>query len=329
MFKSYTITMKKNIFQTLLLTISFSFLTPNILAKTSIWRKILHQIHFGIATEPGLVNHSINITNKKMFIRNDDIFILDDGDYYRTQFLYDNYLQQEGFSPMLTDLESKKENEMIIQGQELVFPISLHVHTDIGRRLRLGAKTIFSIHTIKKMNYQFLDKDDVTHKKNYYIKKIPTYNIGFLGKIGFILYNSLQYRWVLDYQGGISFAYRDLKKIHYKSQNNNYFNKYFVHQIGLTIEKRISSCVSLLLQPYYEFPFIGDKSPVEKSDAAIVLDYKKFGLSLGITIQPPLLPRCKKKYCQITKDHQHHRKAFRGLSIFQGKDKYGNFNYTQ
>ncbi len=320
----------KKIFQKLsLIFIVPLYFMPSTMAQPSIWRKLMHEFNFSFGVEPSFIDHTINIINKKMLLQGNDLYIIDHEEYYLTRFLYNSYKKALDFEIDLEkDLESMDQVDMTISGQNVIYPIYLGIHTDIAKRLRIGFRTRLCVHTIKKLSYTFYDILEEEHKKNYLVKKPTTYSLAFLAQLGFIFYNSTQYRFLLEYNGGISLAYTRLKDIHYKQQKNNYYAYNFIHKISMNIEKKISSCVSLSFKPHYEFPFIFENSLVKSNKTAVILSYKKFGIEFGITICPPLLPRCKTKYCHIEKDHIHNKKIFRGISIFKGKDKYGNFNYT-
>jgi hypothetical protein len=210
------------------------------------------------------------------------------------------------------------------EGKGNTIPIIFSGHIDIYKKLRLELGGSICIHYIKTLQPHEKHKD----KLGAYTDPIGRHYVvkAYLMPSFKILENAA-YTLLLNTQVSLNFTYGNIIK-----------DPAAIHAamapipigIGLTLEKHISEYFSMFGRLIYEHSNSIDKFlPNDSSRKIVNLNQQSVFFQVGFTINCPEIPRCPIPHCDIEVKHKHAGKAYRGVSMFTGKNDLGYKLYSK
>ena len=236
--------------------------------------------------------------------------------YVRT-LLYEN-------EQTLSSLANNTNNLSIgFEGKGNTFPITFSGHVDIFKKFRVELGSSVCIHFIKILQPEERYREDLGD----YVDPIGMHYVlkAYLMP-SFKLLENNAYTLLLNTQVSLNFTYGNIIKD--ATAAHNWIAPVPVG-IGLTLEKHISEYFSLFGRLTYEHSNTVDKLLPNNSTKVVSLNQQSIFFQIGFTINCPEIPRCPLPDCNIDVKHKHSNKAYRGVSMFTGKDYLGYRLYNK
>jgi hypothetical protein len=272
-------------------------------------RKFLNQFHLNLAIGYGINFYENSIFGMYMYEQ--------DGNHYLTlPVANDNYIKYlvKGISQPYIRLKTHEPitlkdhpNKFIkFKGQGAVLPLSLSVHIDILRKLRIELGTSLLINNVSILRF---------NKKNEHLGELQDalgryYRIRYFARLGFKLYENQAYTVLFNTQDSYDVGYSSL------GDSIPIYQSFFATiGLGLTLEKHISPYCTTFACCMYEFGNCLNSLVPDRSFG--LLNQQGIYLQLGMHINFPEIPKCPLPYCKIVTNHKHDDKPYRGQSILQ------------
>jgi hypothetical protein len=237
------------------------------------------------------------------------------GQSYVRTLLYEN--------EQILDNLAGNSHSISFKGKGNSFPITLSGHVDIFKKFRIELGSSVCIHYIKTLQSEEKYREDLGEYTDpigmHYVLK------AYLMP-GFKLLENNAYTLLLNTQVSLNFSYGNIIK-----------DNAAIHTsiapipvgIGLTLEKHISEYFSVFGRVTYEHSNAVDKFIPNNTQKIVNSNQQSVFFQIGFSINCPKIPRCPIPYCNIDVEHRHSNKAYRGVSMFTGKNDLGYRLYNK
>lgn len=286
------------------------------------WRKRFNPVHLNLSVGYGITSYHNTIAGMHMFEKEGKHYLYSPAEpniVYLVRWFDNSYVLLKTYDdPAQFPGDTRDEPAIIFKGKGTTLPISLSGHVDIFKKFRIelgGSLFINKISTLKP------DKDH-EHLGEYKASKGTYYIIRPFTKLGFKLLENPAYTLLLDSHLGFDFTYGRLS-------DSKAINRSALPPVGLgiTVEKHIAEYFSLFSRLSYDISSFY-KLFAEKQ-GLVALKQPGVWIQFGISLNCPEIPRCPVPHCDVEVKHSHGGKAYRGVSMFKGKNARGQKLYEK
>lgn len=306
--------------------------TPNIIyAKSSFKiRKLLNPIHFNFAIGYGRTYYNNQTVKIAVLEKDGNHYLYTPSEGYvgylvrwfgRSYVRMPLYENEETLNKLADNIN--QVHSIGFEGKGNTFPVTLSGHIDIFKKLRIEVGGNVCVHLIKTLQPNEKHKEDLGN----YVDPIGMHYVlkAYLMPSVKLLENTT-YTLLLNTQVSLNFTYGNIIKDAAAIHNSMLP---IPVGIGLTLEKHISEYFSVFGRLTYEHSNSVDKVIPNNSEKIVNLNQQSVFFQLGFTINCPETPRCPLPYCDIDVKHKHSNKAYRGVSMFTGKNDLGYRLYNK
>ena len=290
-------------------------------------RKFLNYIHMNLSVGGGMTSYKSKIEDLKVLNKDGHFYFINkDDEVYQANWFSDTYTQIIGFEVQDDDNITNLDQLIVFKGKGINIPIAISFYSDIKKRLRLGVGMQLDINMIQTFHPHapILGDSTISFLGDYHLAKKTSYYFKPFGMVGFKVIDTPTYSLLADTHIGFALSYPTmilLKKKYYEA--TPFYN------LGITLEKHISEYFRLIGRVSYELKMFIDNFEKTPFEEIIFHERPALFAKVGISFNVPEIPKCRIKDCDIEIKHRHGGKAFRGLSMFKGKDAKGNLLHAK
>lgn len=294
-------------------------------SKERSWRKLFNPVHLNLSIGYGITSYHNTIFGMHMFEKEGKHYLYSSAEsnlVYLVRWFDNAYVLLKTYDDP-AQLPGATHDEPItittLKGTGATLPISLSGHVDIFKKFRIelgGSLFINKISTLKP------DKDH-EHLGDYKAAKSTYYIIRPFTKLGFKLLENSAYTLLLDSHLGFDFTYGRLRDR--RAINRSAFPPPV--GLGITVEKHIAEYFSVFSSLSYDISSF--YKLFAQKQGLVVLKQQGVWIQFGISLNCPEIPRCAVPHCDVEVKHRHGGKAYRGVSMFKGKNARGQRLYEK
>lgn len=278
------------------------------------FRKLLNQVHLNMSVGYGTTFYHNAVAGMYVLEEEGKYYLYNSeakNVVYLIRWFGDSYVCMKTYNGISEPPTRNISNDLktTTKGKGATFPISLSGHVDILKKFRFELGGALFINKIKTL------KPDKKHKHlgDYNDPKGTHYVVRPFALLGFKLLENSAHTLLLNTQVGFDFTYARLS------------DSLAIHRsalpppvgIGITVEKHISEYFSAFSRLLYDIKIFLD---LLEPEAGVWLKQQSVFLQLGVSLNCPEIPRCPVPHCEVEVKHRHGGKAYRGVSMFRGKD---------
>lgn len=272
--------------------------------------------HVNFSAGYGLTSYQTLVYKYQVFFKDEQLYLFNPTIGPQTAYLVQWYGKPYIRTHVYTSPKSFVTNfpPLIYSGIGHTVPLTVSVHTDVKKKLRIELGSSIAMHTINQ-----LTPDENNEHLPVYEPAGNHYAVKVFTSLGHKLMENAFCTLLVNTQFSYDFIYDNIFKDKFAVAAN-----YWIPAVGLgmTFEKHISEYVSWFCKfTYDKLMFVEE---LDKSfGGALYTTRDNFLLQLGLTFTCGEIPMCPVPHCQIEGKHNHGYKTYRGVSIEVGRDSKG------
>jgi len=296
---------------------------PTIAQARSAFRKVLHRVHVATSVGYGRTYYSYQITDANssssivMFRDGDELYIHNESAphvAHVVRWFDDTYLRTRSYvEPKKLDATQKATHKIQFKGQGATIPISLLTYVDLWKKLRLGLGGTLFIDTLVEL----VPEGDKHQDLGTYVPRSKThYRVRPCASLGYKVIENATFSTLLDVHAGFDFIHSSLSSAPINKLASTF-------SLGLSVEKHISEYFRVFGRTSYELGSISDSHHFDSADTSrfiVLLEQSSALFQVGISFNCPEIPRCPVPRCKVQAKHKHNGQAYRGVSMWKGRD---------